>query len=735
MKTEVFRTFLTSEKVYTPAEIDAVLDQIFPELTLAWNSKKYTYYNIPAAFDIESTSFYDADNRKASIMYEWTFGIGGLVIVGRTWEDFLKVLSRTVERCGVSRGRRLIIYVHNLAFEFQFLRKWLPWKKVFAISARTPIYALAASGIEFRCSYLLSGYSLGKLGDELRTYEVRKAVGDLDYTQLRHSRTPMTPEEIGYCVSDVKVVMAYIAERMESDGEISRLPLTKTGYVRKYCRDCCFEEPEKSREESWKAFRYRRRMRGMQLDPDEYTQLHRAFQGGFVHVNAFYSGVVTHDLEHEDFTSSYPATLVAEQFPMGSGELYQIKSKEDLEKNLRLYCCLFELEVWDLKSKLTQENYLSMSRCRQVETPVVNNGRLVSADHLITTVTEQDFMIIRTFYGWSHARIRNFRRYKKGYLPTDFVKAVLKLYQDKTTLKGVSGMEIEYARSKEMLNSCFGMCVTSIVRDDIVYVSGEWKIKHPDVEKEINRYNYNPGRFLFYPWGVWVTAYARRNLFSAILELGPDYVYSDTDSVIFRNAEQHRTYFENYNRLIREQLLRACEYHEIDAAAIEPETSEGVKKLLGAWDFEGHYSRFKSLGAKRYMVEYSQDPRNSSKKRGTISLTVSGLNKEKCVPWMLEQYGPEKIFDAFSDDMYVPSEYSGKLTHTYIDAERRGILTDYTGLRGEYHELSAVHLEGSDYSLSLSQEYADFLTDYIGELRLKRRVASEAEILQSETDS
>ena len=85
--------------------------------------------------------------------------------------------------------------------------------------------------------------------------------------------------------------------------------------------------------------------------------------------------------------------------------------------------------------------------------------------------------------------------------------------------------------------------------------------------------------------------------------------------------------------------------------------------------------------------------------------------------------------------MYVPSEYSGKLTHTYIDTERRGILEDYTGRRGEYHELSAVHLEGSDYSLSLSQEYADFLSDYIAELKLKRRVASEAEILQSESDT
>ena len=48
-------------------------------------------------------------------------------------------------------------------------------------------------------------------------------------------------------------------------------------------------------------------------------------------------------------------------------------------------------------------------------------------------------------YKWEKIRIYNFRRYKKDYLPTDFVKAILKLYRDKTTLKDVTGKEIQYS--------------------------------------------------------------------------------------------------------------------------------------------------------------------------------------------------------------------------------------------------------------------------------------------------
>lgn len=699
-----FQNFFQSEKIYKPDEIIDVLQMVMSDEKTLKTNKKIEYFNTPFSFDIETSSFFRStgkDDEKVAIMYEWTFGINGAVIVGRTWDEFFPMLATICEYLNLSVNKRICVYVHNLSYEFQFIRKWLEWEKVFSISERKPIYALTTTGIEFRCSYILSGYSLQKLGDELQTYKIQKLVGNLDYEKIRHSETPMTKEEIAYCVNDVKVVLAYIKERIEIDGDISRIPLTKTGYVRNYCRNRCFYEKGVSRKKTFKRQRYMEIMKGLRLTPDEYKQLKRAFQGGFTHANPFYSGKIIENVSSDDFTSSYPAVMVSEKFPMSSSEVVEIKNKEDFEKNLKLYCCLFDIEIDGLMSELWFENYLSISRCWGVRGAVVNNGRVVSAEHLYTTATETDFAIMKKFYSWKQIKIGKFRRYKKDYLPTDFVKAILKLYQDKTTLKGIEGKEIEYLKSKEMLNSCYGMAVTDIVRDECIYTD-HWltsEEKEPvDMEKAISQYNNNSSRFLFYPWGVWVTAYARRNLFSGIVAFGNDYVYSDTDSIKAINHEKHMDYIDKYNDMIRTQLYRAMDNHKIPHNAIEPETIKGVKKCLGVWDYEGEYTRFKTLGAKRYMIE----------KDGEINITVSGLNKKICVPYLLQKWGKD-VFEHFNDNLYIPPEYTGKNTHTYIDDERTGTVIDYLGNPANYKELSGVHLMKADYSLSISREYSDYL--------------------------
>lgn len=717
--------FLTLSKVYSPDEITEVLRLVRPYFRFSYGNTKVKYFNVPCSFDIETTSFRstgkDGEEEKTAIMYEWTFGIYGLVIIGRTWNEFTTMLDTLSEALNLDEHKRLCCYVHNLAYEFQFMRKWFIWDKVFSVENRKPIYAVTSIGIEFRCSYLLSGYSLEKLGDELQEYKIRKLVGYLDYDKLRHNKTPLSVDEIAYCVNDVKVVMAYIAEKMVQDGGIARISLTKTGYVRKYCKDSCFYEPGEQKSKSFKRLRYASLMKSLRLSASEYNQLKDAFQGGFTHANPFYSGKVVYDVTSFDFTSSYPCVMIAERFPMSSSERVDITSREEFYKNLKLYCCLFDIELFDVESLITFESYLSESRCTQVKKGVINNGRIVSAEHLITTVTEQDYLIMRKCYKWdtSRERIANFRRYRKDYLPTDFVKAILKLYGDKTTLKGVSGMEVEYLRSKEMLNSCYGMAVTDIVREEHPYTD-HWlegsEIPSVDTQKEIEKYNKNGGRFLFYPWGVWVTAYARRNVWSGILEFGTDYVYSDTDSIKVLNAEKHMDYINEYNNLIRKQLVDAMRYHNLSPDLIEPKTKDNKIKCLGVWDFDGHYSRFKTLGAKRYLVQYSEDSRNSKKDWGKVQITVAGLNKSKAVPficfdWAYTLDGQElnSPFDKFQRDLYVPSDYTGKMTHTYIDDTREGVIMDYNGIPGKYYELSSVHLEAAEYSLSIPKVYADFI--------------------------
>lgn len=705
---------LTSNEVHTLVELRDFIIQNKSKFARIKRGK-ITYYNIPVAFDIESSNFFqlignEPEPQKIATMYCWTISIAGYVVMGRTWYQYKSLIDMLVTALEITPNNRLVIYVHNLQFDFSFFRKWFEWSNVFSVKSRTPVYAVDSNGIEYRCAYLLSGYKLEKVAEHLQHFTIKKLVGDLDYKLIRHSYTPLSEEEIQYCINDVQIVIAYIAEQIMSNGTIADIPLTKTGYVRRYCRNNCFyTNGEESRNDA-QTEKYKNIIRRMNVTEQEYYELKNGFQGGFTHANPFYIRKTVDNVASFDFNSCYPAVIVSEKFPMCSSELVEHMTKTEFEENLQKYCCLFEIELFDVISIVFYENYISRYRCRELVKPVCVNGRIVSAEHLKTTVTEQDYFIIRRFYRWDEKRMRisNFRRYKRGYLPTDFIKSVLKLYSDKTELKGQEGKEAEYLHSKEMLNSCYGMMVTDIVRDEIEYINNMWPNEYGEraestpknTQAKIIKYNKNQNRFLFYPWGVWVTAYARRNLFTGIMEFGPDYIYSDTDSIKVINKDAHMEYIEKYNFIQRVKLCDAMNKHNLDVSLTEPVTKYGDKKLLGVWDYEGTYKRFKTLGAKRYMVETEKG----------ISITVSGLNKKTCVPYILDK-SHDKPFDYFNSDMSIPAEYTGKLTHTYIDNELRGMCVDYLGNTGEYYEKSAVHLSESPYKMGVTRELLDYISN------------------------
>lgn len=701
---------ILNNTIYSINDIEEVIEKVKSKFNFVRLSKRRGFWNIPCAFDIETSSFFqqleNGEEQKIAIMYVWTASIGGYVVMGRTWHEFLIFIDSLVRGFKTDLEHRLVIYVHNLAFDFSFFRKWLEWKNVFSLDNRKPVYAVTMDGIEFRCSYLLSGYKLSKVAEHLQRTNIKKLVGDLDYALLRHSKTELSEQEKQYCVNDVQIVAAYIYDCICEEGSIKNIPLTKTGYVRRYVRNMCFYKDGKPCEDSIQELEYKNMIHKLNLSLEEYYQLKRGFQGGFTHANPFYVGQVMENVASFDFASSYPGVIVAEKFPMSSSELLDDITKDDFEYSIEKYCCLFELELFNVCSVLFYDSYISRYRCRELIKPQINNGRVVRADHLKITVTEQDYFIIKKFYKWDKMRVANFRRYKKGYLPTNLIKAVLQLYKDKTVLKGVEGKEVEYMRSKEMINSVYGMMVTDIVREEITYIDNMWENepgradeeeKEFDAASEVVKYNRNKNRFLFYPWGVWVTAYARRNLFTAINEFGYDYIYSDTDSVKVLNYEQHLDYINNYNFNQRMKLVKAMQYHHLPIESIEPKTQTGKTKMLGAWDFEGVYTRFKTLGAKRYMTEND----------GVISITVSGLNKKVATPFIISHSNDP--FDYFCNQMEIPSKYTGKQTHTYIDVPRGGYISDYRGIRGMYYERSGVHLCESPHKLSLASDFLDYL--------------------------
>lgn len=713
-----------------------------PELVKAGRS--HNYYNIPAGADIEVSSFYK-DNKKYACMYLWGICIDGSSIYGRTWAELSHVLIKLKERFNIDCRNRLIVYVHNLGYEFQFIRKRFNWVKVFSIKNRRPVYALSTLGVEFRCSYFLSNFSLAYIGDNLLVnYPVKKAVGDLDYYKIRHYLTPVTKTEVGYQICDAQVVCAYIQEKIESDGGIQNIPLTNTGYVRNYCRNSCFGA---GFENSKKVLaEYRTLMKKLQITSEqEYDQLKAAFAGGFTHASPLHSGRVLKNVTSIDRTSAYPFEMLSKKFPMSKGTYLGTISEEDAKFFMRYYCCLFTIRLWGISSIFEPDNYISISRCsKKSEDFIDQNGRLVEASYVQLTITEQDFEIIDRTYEWDKIEFCSFRIYERGYLPKDLIMAVLHFYNGKTSLKDVADKVVEYMVLKNMLNASYGMMVTSIIRDENVYENDEWETIKADVVSQLTDYNQNFQRFLFYAWGVWVTAYARNSLWKGILEFGEDYVYADTDSIKALNFSNHEDWVEIANFNCQTAISNMCRHYNIPISYAVPKTKKGVPKHLGVWENEGTYVTFKTIGAKRYMYEYDD---------GHMTFTVSGLNKNVAMPYLLWEYSnisqliPREevelaycqdsrrreeskvamnkicefrksgvldyslIFNKFKDGLYIPKGYTGKLTMTYLDEPFQVECTDYLGQTVTISELSAIHAEPQDYWLSQHEAYLRFIED------------------------
>ena len=675
-----------------------------PNVPIIKNNKKMQYLNIECAFDIETTSYLQGGEKNA-FMYVWAFGIGeeNEIVTGRTWEEFLTLCDRLQTHYELNPEKRLVCYVHNLAYEFQFMRKYFNWLDVFAVDERKPISALCDYGIEFRDSYILSGYSLANTAKNLASHKISKLEGDLNYTLPRHHETPLTDVELKYCEYDVKIVLYYINEQIQQYKSIDLVPKTNTGRVRKYVRDNCYYKTSTGEKASKRQYlKYRQVMEDLTLNNDTYTMLKRAFMGGFTHSSLNHTGKVLKNVSSIDFTSSYPSVMLSEKFPMSRFKKIKITKLKTLLEYCEKYAVIFDVKFINLTPKISHESYISESKCYNLVGAVINNGRIFSASELSTTITNVDFNIMQNCYEWEKISIANVHYAHLNYLPKSIIESVLKLYQDKTELKDVVGYEVEYLLSKGMLNSIYGMTVTDIVKPTIKYMDN-WSIESVALDDEILKYNESKNRFLYYAWGVWVTAYARRNLWTGILATKNDYVYSDTDSLKILNYEKYEGYVNWFNEQILNKMVGMMDYYKLDKKLLKPKTKDGVEKLIGIWDFEGTYTLFKTLGAKRYLYQDGDK----------IRLTVAGLSKQNGVNYMLEKSNnePLKVFNMFNDNLFIPKDKTGKMTHTYIDNPQTLLVTDYTGSTVEVTSLSGVYLEPCEFTLSISQQYKTFLSN------------------------
>ena len=669
--------------------------------------KGYKIMNVPCAMDTETTSYLlkrGKEEIKTAFMYIWMVGVNGYTIYGRRWEEFLKLLKRMKEEFRLSVNKRMLIYIHNMGFDWQFFHRIIPVDELMLMDSRKALYAVSDC-YEFRCSYLLTGESLAKVGEHLLKYKCEKLVGDLDYSLCRTWATPLSEDkELPYCINDVRVQMCKIKECMEEEGgTLANVPYTLTGYVRRDVRNAM-----KADNLAYKQ------VQNLKLTLEEYKMWKRSFQGGFTHQNAAYSGRTCEDVTSYDFTSSYPTQMLAQFYPMSNGTKVEWGDwKNDFDNQFKKFVDLMRTHILVFDVKMTNVRLrknmpdapIARAKCYIKHGCTGNdNVRIWEADYLETTCDNITFETYQKYYTFDF-EIGTCYKYMKGYLPLPIIKKILEYYGAKTTLKGIVGKEQEYMKGKAKLNSIFGNFVMDIIRSVFIEWGGKEQETNNSIEENVlDKYNKSKQRVTWYPWGCMITAYARKALLDGIYEVGKwDYIYSDTDSMKIMNAQDHLGYILQYNREITEKLEKCMDYYHLDKSLLRPKNKKGVEKPLGIWDFDGHYSRFKTLHAKCYISEMDDDERNDKDEIG-LHCTIAGLPKKSGVEYLSQFKNP---FEEFKDGMEIKK--SGKKCRTYSDGIYEMEVTDYLGKTVMVKTYGGCYLEEIPFKIDLNGDYELFL--------------------------
>lgn len=632
--------------------------------------QKIKYLDTISAFDIETTRIQSIEQ---SVMYvwQWAFTMDGkiYVIIGREWRELIRLWIKVVMNTLIERDCRIVIYVHNLSYEFQFLSGIFEFLKdnVFALKSRKVLKAIMLENtIEFRCSYIQSNMSLSAFLKEMKVEHQKLSGDEYDYTKQRFSWTELDESELMYDIHDVVGLIEAISIRMQMGNDnLYTIPLTSTGYVRRDVKKVM--KPLKQYIDS------------IQPSYHVFKLLRAAFRGGDTHANRYYANRILENVSSADRSSSYPDVCCNCNFPISKFQPIENADIDELIKQLNKgRALLMSVAITNIRLKDDGEGkpYLSKHKC-VIQNGVYDNGRVLEAEYLETVITDVDFTIILEMYEWDDIVISEAYYSRYGKLPESLIKLFEGYYIDKTSLKGVEGQELNYALSKAKINSVYGLMAQNPLKGEQIYnndFENLWEVEENETEeayeKAIKRAT------LPYQWGVWVTALARYRLHEGIKLAGYGFVYADTDSVKYIGNIDWDEYNE---KRVRDSLVSGA--HAIDR--------KGEEHYMGVYEFEGVYERFATMGAKKYAYEQN----------GHLGLTVSGVSKKKGAAELgkLENFREGFIFHDAGGNELIYNDHPD-ITEIEIDGHTQKITRN-------------VVIKDSTYTLGLTAEYSRLIED------------------------
>ena len=578
------------------------------------SQNKHRIINAVSAFDIETSTVWCNTDRAAydvhSFMYTWQFQLEDYTVKGRTWDEFfdwLSVLKDAIIKIKADNKLEvnplLIVWVHNLSYEWTWLSGLYPFTndECFFRDVRKPIYCRMFDTFEYRCSYIQTNLSLSALCKQTGVEE--KLSGQkFDYEKIRFPWTPLSDFEQDYCTRDVESLVKAMKYRISKSGDtLVTVPLTSTGYVRRDCKEALQDQYLDMRE--------------LKPKEDVYRLLRKAFRGGNTHANRYYVGKIIPDVYSYDISSSYPTQQLTHLFPVRPFKWIVLDQATPEQRLKRIFTFIglgyavvgtYQFKNFRLKNKREPIPYVSLARSGAKDY-ILDNGRILEAGYIELSLTEIDLEIVLDQYTYDQFDVLECMVAQKDYLPEAYRAVIQDYYNRKTSLKGDTSEEglYMYTKSKNSLNSVYGMSATDPIHQDIYYSNGEYKISGYDDfdQQEIEKLLKNAA--FPYQWGVYTTALARKQLQDAIKLCGDKIIYCDTDSV--KTAGMI-----NINQL-NSKLKQDAIFRKAYA-----DDMHGKRHYIGVFEDDGHYDQFITQGAKRYAYMIN----------GQLGVTVAGVSKK-----------------------------------------------------------------------------------------------------------
>ena len=663
------------------------------------SQNKHRILNVYAAFDIETSTVWLNDDHSEydvhSFMYVWQFQVEEYTVKGRTWEEFFSWLD--VLRDSINQIRKdnklelnplLVIWVHNLAYEFAFLSGVYNFQndECFFRDVRKPIYCRLFDTFELRCSYIQTNMSLAALCKQ--TGVQQKLSGQkYDYNKVRFPWTKLTDFEQEYTTVDVQSLVQAMKYRVSRGGDnLQTVPLTSTGYVRRECKNALKDRFLDLRE--------------LKPGEKEYRLLRKAFRGGNTHANRYFVDKIISDVYSYDISSSYPTQQLTKLFPVKPFKWLDIKQRTSGKRMERVmqfiglgYAVVGTYQFKNMRLKNHREPipYISLSRCQAMGTDdyelLLDNGRILECGYMEISLTEIDLRIVLDQYIYDSIDVIECMVAQKDYLPQEYRQVIQDYYNKKTALKGDSSEDglYMYTKSKNMLNAVYGMSATDPVHQDIYYQDGEYKVSGYD--------DFSPDELLKllknasfpYQWGVYTTAYARQQLQDAIKLCGDKIIYCDTDSV--------KTKGDINISVLNEKLMKKAVQSKAYA-----DDMKGERHYIGIFEFDGHYDEFITQGAKRYAYRIGNK----------LGITVAGvskkINEETGISFAVEEL---KTLDKFRIGM--TWKKAGGTISVYNDNDDFDYTDSDTGKT--LHIGKNVAIVPSTYIMSYSKDYSLLLNE------------------------